>query len=164
MKKTTQPKKTIFMFDRDNDIYVKKYSSQEFNNHFNNVYSFCIPKIDDTLDKISLEFFYQENNLKTLDKNNRRLFLSSESNQKTAVSKCKKFVTQDKNKASKSLVIIDDMVFNLDDEDCKTNLALPKNDFAEKILNSEKGFDSFDIENFRKIFDVVSKIFEIKDN
>ena len=163
-KKTTQPKKTIFMFDRDNDIYVKKYSSQEFNNHFNNVYSFCIPKIDDTLDKISLEFFYQENNLKTLDKNNRRLFLSSEFNQKTAVSKCKKFVTQDKNKASKSLVIIDDMVFNLDDEDCKTNLALPKNDFAEKILNSEKGFDSFDIENFRKIFDVVSKIFEIKDN
>ena len=163
-KKTTQHKKTIFMFDRDNDSYIKKYSSKEFNDHLNNVYSFCIPKIDDRLDKISLEFFYEENDLKTLDTNNRRLFLSSEFNQKTAVSKCKKFVTQDKNKASRSLVIIDDIVFSLDDEDCKTNLALSKNDFAEKILNSEKDFDSFDIENFRKIFDVVLKIFEIKDN
>ena len=32
----------------------------------NNVYSFCIPKIDDRLDKISLEFFYEENDLERI--------------------------------------------------------------------------------------------------
>lgn len=157
-KKSPQPKKTIFMFDRDNETYTKKYAVEEFNNHSNNVYSFCIPKIDETLDKISLEFYYKEEHLKTTDENGRRLFLSSEFNQKTAISKCKKFVTQDKNKAGKSLSIVDNMVYSLDDDECNTNLALPKNDFAEYILKGENNFNNFDIEHFKKIFDVILNI------
>lgn len=157
-KKSPQLRKIIFMFDRDNEQYIKKYAKEEFNNHKNNVYSFCIPKIDDTLDKISLEFYYKEDDLKTVDENGRRLFLSSEFNQKTAVSKCQKFVTEDKNKAAKSLVIIDDAVFSLDDEECKINLALSKNKFAENILNDVDNFNNFDIEKFKKIFDVIKKI------
>ena len=157
-KKTPQNKKTIFMFDRDNETYIKKYANEEFNNHLNNVYSFCIPKIDETLDKISIEFYYKENDLKKTDKNNRRLFLSSEFNQKTAVSKCKNFVTGDKNKVTKPLMIIDDMVYSLDDEECKINLALSKSNFAENILKDVDGFNNFDIENFKKIFDILEKI------
>lgn len=157
-KKTAQHKKIIFMFDRDNNEIYKKYANDEFKNHLNNVYSFCIPKIDDTLDKISIEFYYKEDDLKTLDKNNRRLFLSSEFNQKTAVSKCKNFVTGDKNKVTKSLMIIDDMVYSLDDEECKTNLALSKSSFAENILNDVSDFDSLDIEEFKKIFNVIENI------
>lgn len=157
-KKTAQAKKTIFMFDRDNDTYTKKYAYEEFNNHLNNVYSFCIPKIDETLDKICLEFYYKDEDLKKVDENGRRLFLGFEFNSKTAVSTCKKFVTQDKNKAGKYLSIIDNMVYSLDDDDCNTNLALPKNDFAENILKDVDGFNNFDIENFKKIFDVMQKI------
>lgn len=158
-KKTVQHKKTIFMFDRDSeDKNIKKYTDEEFNNHSNNVYSFCIPKIDETLDKISLEFYYKENDLKTTDENGRRLFLSSEFNSKTAISKCKNFITPDKNKVNKPLLVIDDNVFDLNDEDCNTNLALTKNSFAENILKDVDGFDNFDIENFKKIFDVIEKI------
>lgn len=158
-EKTKQSRKTIFMFDRDSeDKNIKKYSNEEFNNHSNNVFSFCIPKIDNILDKISLEFYYKENDLKTVDETGRRLFLSSEFNQKTAVSKCHNFVTQDKNKASKDLVIIDDVVFSLNDEECKINLALSKNNFAENILKNIDNFNSFDIENFKKIFEVIEKI------
>ncbi|MCG3714576.1 AAA family ATPase [Aliarcobacter butzleri] len=160
-KKTSQSRKTIFMFDRDNNKIFGEYGNEEFNNHLNNVYSFCIPKIDDTLNKISLEFYYKEDELKIFDGNGRRLFLSSEFNQKTAVSKCRKFVTQDKNKASKSLAIIDDAVFSLDDEECKTNLAISKNIFAENILKDVENFKNFDIENFKKIFEVIEEIYNL---
>ena len=156
-KKTAQHKKTIFMFDRDSeDKNIKKYADEEFNNHSNNVYSFCIPKIDETLDKISLEFYYKENDLKTLDENSRRLFIGNEF-YTTANSKCGTYRTEKKDKCDK-LVIIDEKVYKSDDLEHKNSLALTKNSFAENILNDVSDFNSFDIEEFKKIFDVIEKI------
>jgi 5S rRNA maturation endonuclease (ribonuclease M5)/energy-coupling factor transporter ATP-binding protein EcfA2 len=156
-KKTAQHKKTIFMFDRDSeDKNIKKYADEEFNNHSNNVYSFCIPKIDETLDKISLEFYYKENDLKMLDENRRRLFIGNEF-YITANSKCGIYQTEKKDKCDK-LVIIDEKVYKNDDLEHKNSLALTKNSFAENILKDVDGFDNFDIENFKKIFDVLQKI------
>ena len=37
-------------------------------------------------------------------------------------------------------------------------MNLSKNDFAKNIYNDVEGFDNFDIENFRLIFDVIGKI------
>ena len=157
-KKTAQHKKTIFMFDRDSeDKNIKKYADKEFNNHSNNVYSFCIPKIDETLDKISLEFYYKENDLKTLDENSRRLFIGNEF-YTTANSKCGTYRTEKKDKCDK-LVIIDEKVYKSDDLKHKNSLALTKSSFAENILNDVSDFNSFDIEEFKKIFDVIEKIF-----
>lgn len=156
-KRTAQHKKTIFMFDRDSeDKNIKKYADEEFNNNSNNVYSFCIPKIDETLDKISLEFYYKENDLKTMDDNDRRLFLGNEF-YTTANSKCGIYQTEKKDKCDK-LVIIDEKVYKNDDLEHKNSLALTKNSFAENILKDVDGFDNFDIENFKKIFDVLQKI------
>lgn len=156
-KRTAQYKKTIFMFDRDSeDKNIKKYADEEFNNNSNNVYSFCIPKIDETLDKISLEFYYKENDLKTMDDNDRRLFLGNEF-YTTANSKCGIYQTEKKDKCDK-LVIIDEKVYKNDDLEHKNSLALTKNSFAENILKDVDGFDNFDIENFKKIFDVLQKI------
>lgn len=157
IEKIPNSKKIIFMFDRDNNEIIKKYTNEEFNNHSNNVYSFCIPKIDDNLDKISLEFYYNEDDLKTTDEKERRLFIGNEFNPNTAVSRCKRFVIKNKYEV-KPLEIIDNNVFALEDEEFKTNLALPKNHFAEYILNNKKGFDNFNIGNFKKIFDVIEKI------
>lgn len=159
-KKIPQNKKTIFMFDRDNETYTKKYINEEFNNHLNNVYSFCIPKIDDNFDKISLEFYYKDEDLKTFDENNRRLFIGNEF-YATANSKCGIYQTEKKDKCDK-LVIIDEKVYKNDDLEHKNSLALTKNSFAENILKGVDGFDNFDIENFKKIFDVMEKI--IKSN
>ena len=155
-KKTAQHKKTIFMFDRDNDTYTKRYANDEFNDHSNNVYSFCIPKIDDALDKISLEFYYKDKDLKMLDKNNRRLFIGNEF-YATANSKCGFYQTEKKDKCDK-LVIIDEKVYKNDDLEHKNSLALTKNSFAENILKDVDGFNNFDIEDFKKIFDVISNI------
>lgn len=155
-KKTPQNKKTIFMFDRDNETYIKKYANEEFNNHLNNVYSFCIPKIDETLDKISLEFYYKDKDLKTVDENNRRLFIGNEF-YATTNSKCGIYQTEKKDKCDK-LVIIDEKVYKNDDLEHKNSLALTKNSFAENILKDVDGFNNFDIENFKKIFDILEKI------
>lgn len=155
-KKTPQNKKTIFMFDRDNNDIYRKYASDEFNNHLNNVYSFCIPKIDDDFDKISLEFYYKDEDLKTVDENNRRLFIGNEF-YATANSKCGIYQTEKKDKCDK-LVIIDEKVYKNDDLEHKNSLALTKNSFAENILKDVDGFNSFDIENFKKIFDVIHRI------
>jgi predicted ATP-binding protein involved in virulence len=157
-KKTFQSKKTIFMFDRDSNDICKKYANNEFNNHTNNVYSFCIPKIDDTLDKISLEFYYKENDLKRLDENDRRLFIGKEF-YTTANSKCGTYRTDKKDKCDK-LVIIDEKVYKSDDLEHKNSLALTKNSFAENILNDVSDFNSLDIEEFKKIFDVIEKIID----
>jgi predicted ATP-binding protein involved in virulence len=157
-KKTFQSKKTIFMFDRDSNDICKKYANNEFNNHTNNVYSFCIPKIDDTLDKISLEFYYKENDLKRLDENDRRLFIGKEF-YTTANSKCGTYRTDKKDKCDK-LVIIDEKVYKSYDLEHKNSLALTKNSFAENILNDVSDFNSLDIEEFKKIFDVIEKIID----
>lgn len=157
-KKTFQSKKTIFMFDRDSNDICKKYANNEFNNHTNNVYSFCIPKIDDTLDKISLEFYYKENDLKRLDENDRRLFIGKEF-YTTANSKCGTYRTDKKDKCDK-LVIIDEKVYKSDDLEHKNSLALTKNSFAENILNDVSDFNSLDIEEFKKIFNVIEKIID----
>jgi len=156
LKKTQQPQKTIFIFDRDNDNYTRKYANDEFNNHSNNVYSFCIPKIDEILDKISLEFYYEENDLKTIDCDKRRLFLGKEF-YSNGNSKCGEYQAKEQNKCDK-LVIIDSKVYERDDLEHKNSLALTKNSFSENILKDMDGFNSFDIENFKKIFDVIEKI------
>jgi len=158
-RKTQQAKKYIFMFDRDNDKYIKKYGKEVFNNHGNNVYSFCIPKISSKLDKICIEFYYNKDDLKTEDENGRRLFLGDEFFvNANGNSKCKKFQTRLQNKAGKALEIIDSGVYKRDDLEMKNSIALSKNDFAENILNDIEGFNNFNIENFKLIFDVIDKI------
>ncbi len=160
-EKTKQSRKTIFMFDRDSeDKNIKKYANEEFNNHQNNVYSFCIPKIDDILDKISLEFYYKENDLRTVDEKGRRLYLGNEF-YATGNSICGIFQTEKKDKCNR-LVIIDEKVYKSNDLEHKDSLALSKNNFAEYILNDKDGFNSFDIENFKKIFNVIKKIIDEK--
>ena len=46
----------------------------------------------------------------------------------------------------------------LDDPNSATNLAMPKFVFAQAVLNDEDGFKDFDVEPFRKIFDIVDAI------
>ena len=74
VKPISQNRKIIFIFDRDNPQIVKEFGAHVFNNHGNKVYSFCIPRISEILDEISIEYYYDETARITLDKNGRRLF------------------------------------------------------------------------------------------
>ena len=68
------------------------------------------------------------------------------------------FIKQKKKINVIKLVIIDEKVYKNDDLEHKNSLALTKNSFAENILKDVDGFDNLDIENFKKIFDVIKKI------
>ncbi len=57
-------RKIICIFDRDNPEIMKTYGKQEYYDLGNDVYAFCLPKISDKLDGISIEFYYKNEDLK----------------------------------------------------------------------------------------------------
>ena len=165
------------IFDRDEinkkgirDIFNK---DKLFNDHTNNVYSIFIPPIDDKHD-ICIEWYYNESDLKTLDKNGRRLFLGKEfKNFEKIFDKCfQRQIINDnqiyriyRESKPKDLEILDGgdkigrkKVYKFDDLEKRNNLALSKNDFAENIYNDVKRFNNFDIGNFKLIFDIIKQI------
>jgi len=136
----------------------------------NNVYAFCIPEIQDSdssreLDAICIEFYYQERDLQRTTQDGKRLFFADEfefnkehsDKSERFISKCGKFTTESakvKKGATKELTLISTPVY----DDKKQNVLLLKNDFTNHIINDVEGFDNFDIENFKLIFDVIEKI------
>jgi len=165
--KVKQEKKYIMVFDRDQvgkngKKDVKKLFVEEnlFSNHGNNVYSMFIPKINDDLDEICIEFFYEKEEVINAWDNGKRLFYGNEFNQQTQVSFCGSYKTD--KPYPKVLDILDGdnkkKVYYIDDEKCENNIALSKNDFTNNIIDDVEGFDNFDIENFKLIFDVIEKI------
>lgn len=157
--KTAQDKKTIFLFDRDNDNIRKKYAKAEYNSHGNNVYSFCIPEINDERKNISIEFYYKTQDLKTEDENQRRLFIGNEFYVNSGNSECGNYQTKIKNKAGK-LEIIDQGVYKMSDHQWQNSIALSKNNFAEYILHNKENFTNFDLEDFKFIFTVIENIIQ----
>lgn len=157
--KIEQNKKIIFIFDRDNPKYKKEYGATNINNHGNNVFSFCIPKISDELDNISIEFYYKNTDLFAKDTHNRKLFLGTDF-YITGWSKCGNYILKEKNKAGKQ-VIIDNAVYKKDDLKWETSIALSKSDFADHILNDHINFKDSDRENFKLIFEVLKDILNI---
>jgi len=155
--KNEQSKKHIFIFDRDNKTYVKKYAKDKFNNHENNVYSFCIPKINDALDAICIEWYYKEDDLKTTDKEGKRIFLGKEF-LRNGNSLCGKYVTEKRNTKSLDILDSDKKVYLKEDNEWSNNIALSKNDFTNNVINDVDGFDDFYFENFKLIFDVIDGI------
>ena len=158
IKNIPNNRKIIAIFDRDEDSILNKYGEEPFKYLGNNVYAFCIPKVSNDLDKISIEYYYSEENLKTLDKQGRRLFFGSEFH-KSGNSIDNGYQTKEKNKAGKK-AIIDSNVFCDTDRAQENSVALSKNNFAENILNEEEGFQDFDFSNFDKIFNVIRMITE----
>lgn len=159
LKNVPQSRKIIGIFDRDESNIVKDYGGTPYTDLGNNVYALCIPKISDELDQISIEYYYSETDLKTQDKNCRRLFDGLEFH-KSGNSKCGNYQAQEKNKTSKQ-VIIDNGVYLTSDPEWTTSVALSKNNFADFILKKEVNFSDIDFSNFRKIFGIIQDITKV---
>lgn len=126
--------------------------------HLKIAYALCIPRIDEDLDKISIEYYYPEENLRVIDNEGRRLFCGSEFHP-SGNSIDSGYQTKEKNKAGKK-VIIDSNVFEDADREQNNSVALSKNNFAENIMNRREGFQNFDFSNFNNIFNVIREIVE----
>lgn len=165
--KVTNEKKIICIFDRDESNYVKEMNPSAtdplstFRKHTNNVYSFCIPNPSHRPNHqyITIEHYYTDDELLTKDSNNRRIYLSSEFSEKGKhktepnlrhgnYNKIKAYIEMDKSK------VVEYDVFDEND----TNIALPKSDFAQYILNNQSDFEQFGVSQFEAVFTILDSI------
>ena len=159
-----QPALTICIFDRDKPEIISKVSDpanyEAYKYWGKKVYSFAIPVPNheervNYKDFICIELYYLDNDLKRKDKNGRRLFLSTEFKRSGRHISEKNLTCKDRNKYEKLMAIIDNEVI---DDDLDANVALPKNKFADYILNRESGFCDVDFSAFMKIFETINHI------
>ncbi|WP_336638198.1 hypothetical protein [Lysinibacillus fusiformis] len=161
----------VFLFDSDTEKFNKIHANKSFHNHGNNVYSMILPIPEHRKDNplISIEHYYTDMEIKTLDYSNRRLYIANEFDPKSY-----QHLTEDnlyyldlKNKETN--LIIGDKVFKiLSDENIaikdlynypnKKNVALSKNDFAFNVINKIPPFEKISPQNFSVLFDVLLEI------
>lgn len=151
--------KLICLFDRDNKGINKKAveNGSSFKHWGNNVYSMLLPiPTHRNFEEICIEHFYSDEDIKTVDKKGRRLFLSNEFNKVTRkhnIDEKLMYVNQHHLKAPYPR-IIDYNVYNERGE----NIALSKNNFADNCLNAEGEFSKISFDNFRIVFDIFNQI------
>ncbi|MEK4246586.1 hypothetical protein MKZ20_14790 [Psychrobacillus sp. FSL K6-2684] len=161
----------VFLFDSDTEKFNKIHENQNFINYGNNVYSLILPIPEHRKENplISIEHYYTDKEIKTLDNSNRRLYMVNEFDPKSYqhLTEVNLYCLDIKNKENN--LIIDDKVFkvfsdesiainNLYNYPNKKNVALSKNDFAFNILNKIPPFDKVSYQNFSILFDLLLEI------
>jgi RNA-directed DNA polymerase len=150
----------ICIFDSDDSKVLKQVTEEgrKYKQWGNNVFSFALPIPEHRRNStgVCIELYYKDEEIKRYDKNNRRLYLSNEFRRKSGQHKEINGITCTHHKkiSSDELSIIDDNVFNGEDD----NIALPKNDFADNVLNAVENFSGFDFSEFVNIFNIIQEI------
>lgn len=156
------PRENIVIGIFDCDTKVGKYYLTESNQQISDkVFGISIPtpSFRTYHSGICVEFLYSDEELKKLDNNNRRIFLSEEFSDKgklienRMISLFNANIIKDKNSRNES-IIIDNNVIDIDDN----NIALSKNDFALKVLNKEAPFDSMNFDGFEPLFEKIASM------
>lgn len=170
--KMAQDRPIVFISDADNPKVTKKFRGENlpYKKWTKGVYSFELPDpgLREGFTDVCIEHYYSDDALKThktIADVPRRLFLCREFNHLTGQTSDHKYFYENHKSLDKKSpfgIIEGDMgnrVINLlDDPGSATNLAMPKFVFAQAVLNDEDGFKDFDVEPFRKIFDIVDAI------
>jgi predicted ATP-binding protein involved in virulence len=166
LSKIKQSRKIIGVFDRDDTDIVKdiEKNGQSYKDYGNNVYSFCIPLINQEFygNFISIEHYYPESLLLKADSNHRRLFLGNEfyesgnsidGSYQTKISKIQHKV--------KVNGVIDDKVFNKTDLAQSNSIALSKAHFADLIEKNIEFLGDFNFNSFNSIFERIKELIAI---
>ncbi len=164
VSKIPKEQPVICIFDRDitntvRDMHDDTVGYKIWNN---NTYSFCIPipAFRNSHKYVTIESYYQDNEIKTIDNNGRRLFLTSEFKEKSGKHKEDSnlnFTTigyLKNNTDELNAKIIDSHVYDENDN----NTALSKSDFSNNILNGIESFSEFNLEEFKSIFEIIKQI------
>ena len=131
-----------------------------------NVYSFTIPVPAHRTDtpKICIEHYYSDNDIKTQVEINgvqRRIYMGNEFDS-VGISVDGQLCCVDRNSCGPDKIRIidgtsDKRVFCIQG-DRKTNLALPKMEFADRVLGNSPEYSNIDFSSFSLIFDIINKI------
>lgn len=155
--------KNIYLFDRDVPTTVKwaQENNTGFKRHAENIFTAVLPvPAHRNFEQICIEHYYKDNDLKILNKSNRRLFLLNEFDKQSGYhinepglkfSDLNMLINRNYN------AIIDSNVTGRNGR----NIAASKSSFAKNISKKNKGFENVDFEHFRSIFELLQEILTI---
>ena len=159
--KVPNAKRIIGIFDRDQGN-GKSLSKEIYKDYGNNVFGMSIPNPEHRKDHngISIEHMYLDEDIKRIDEDGRRIYLSAEFSEVTGrhvdnLDININNITVIKGKVSDNTSkVIDANVYDKEGN----SLALSKNNFANYIFNGHENFKDIDISGFRSVFEVISMI------
>ena len=149
----------IFIFDRDNERYIVNDTFEVGKNH---TYKFSIPvpKFRNDADKISIEHYFKDEEIKTADEDGHRLFLAGEFNKQGRSLDDKFFCRYTiRDKDINPLHILDGRDANsiVSYANSDANIALSKMKFAKYVVEKRDGF-IFNMDCFKQIIEILDKI------
>lgn len=166
--KIQQPRKIVFIADRDVDNDIKELSAKDnYKDWGNNVYSLClpVPEFRKNTPQICIEHYYQDDEIKReviLDDGiPRRIYMGMEFDKHGRGITNEKICLNPNSCGENKINIIDGKDNNkvIDkDSGSEINYALPKMIFAEKIYHKEEPFTKMDFSSFIKLFDIIKEI------
>lgn len=152
----------IYLFDRDVPKINNKVSESPllYKNWGKKIYSMLLPIPPHRIfDEICIEQYYTDDEIKTKTKNGWRIYLSSEFDQNTGNHLTETGIIYANTSYLKAPYprILDYNVLKISNG---KNIALSKKAFAENIVNGTGEFKKVSLENFRVVFELISKIIE----
>lgn len=162
-----QPRKLIFIADADDTSTNKELGLDAgFKVWGNNVYSFTIPipAHRNSTPQICIEHYYSDNDIKTSVEINgvrRRIYMGNEFDS-VGLSVDGQLFCVDRNSCGPDKIRIidgtsDKRVFRIQG-DRGTNLALPKMEFADRVLGNSPEYSNIDFSSFSLIFELIKQI------
>lgn len=163
--KISRPNKIIGIFDRDIDAIINKIevAGQKIRDFGNGVYAFCIPvpesRHNHGQEKISIEYLYSDDEIKTTLENGCRLFFGIEFNKHSMRHNSESLtLALPKGKGEDKVIENNGGQAVYDDED--NNRLAKKDDFAEAIKNDKIVISDESWRNFIPIFDTIREILQ----
>lgn len=154
--------KIIGLFDCDEGNGRDIHRDGGIKNYGNNVYGMSIPIPGHRLyndSGISVEFLYKDVDLKKVDSNNRRLYVTSEFNENGRYKDDLTIGVKNTEKVKNYTNETKEKIYDHDVIDINGNsLALSKESFATNVLDAVPPFDNMDFSGFRAVFERLRSI------
>lgn len=157
----------IGIFDRDVNQRVKnaegsecELKEMEYARIGKNIYAFILPIPHNRVqeDQISIEHFFTDAEIKTINENGQRLFIGNEFN-KAGNHKTDNFNYRNIANLYDTIKIIQHETNKyVTDKNGEGDFSLSKMRFAQAVSDERQGFAKFDFSEFNKIFNVIKKI------
>jgi predicted ATP-binding protein involved in virulence len=161
--KVARNNKVIGIFDRDKEVTIKKIecNGQKVKEYGHGVYAFCIPvptkRQKNGQDKISIEYLYSDDEIKTILENGCRLFFGTEFTKHSLFHNTEPLtLALPKGKGEDKILENNGGQAVYDDDD--NNHLAKKDEFAEAIRNDKISISNDSWNNYIPIFDIIRDI------
>lgn len=144
----------VFDSDVPDTVRKAKGSAKLYMDKGNNVFTVVIPSPEFRSDSICIEHLYKNSDLKKKDSEGRRLYFIDEFDRKLGFHLTEPGIYRPR-PSTKTLIVDSEVV----DISSRKNVALTKNDFANKVMSKEPPFDDMDFSGFEPLFDTIKEIY-----